>query len=233
MNTPGSYTSEDIEVQGATLTSAITAHVDALKRGLRVACAGIVQKVDRVKRICDVQPTEQMMLEDGTFIMLPLVLDAPILCPGDGAFEVRLGVPIGTEVLLVFSDRCFDNWFFKGGVQPHPTTELRMHDMSDGYAIPGVKSLATLKTAAPLPTTGLEIGTVDGSKKIACTTSGFTVTGDLSVTGTITASGEITGNGKALSTHVHGGSTLVIAGSTGSPGDPISATISGDTQVPA
>ena len=56
----------------------------------------------------------------------------------------------GNEGLVVFASRCIDNWWLSGGVQSQ--AEVRMHDLSDGFFIPGCFSQAK-KPSTPADTT--------------------------------------------------------------------------------
>ena len=106
------------------------------------ALPGYVNKVDLTKMTCEVQPTIQAVVVDPSGnakpISLPLLLDVPIVFPSAGGFTLTLPIAVGDEVLVVFSSRCIDAWWQLGGIQQ--AMEARMHDLSDGFAIPGPKS---------------------------------------------------------------------------------------------
>lgn len=134
---------------------------------------------------------------------------------------LTLPVAIGDEVLIVFSSRCIDAWWQSGGIQL--PMEIRMHDLSDGFAIPGPKSLPNVYPT--ISTTGAQLRNKAGTTYLEISGNGkikivspveIDVLGNLNVQGTIVASGEITGNSIPLSTHLHTGVT-VGAGDTGAP----------------
>ena len=54
--------------------------------------------------------------------------------------EQTYKVKPGDECLVVFASRCIDAWWQSGGIQS--PAEARMHDLSDGFAIPGPWSQA-------------------------------------------------------------------------------------------
>lgn len=105
---------------------------------------GILQSVDLVKMTCSVQPSIQVMVYDkkgkGTFQNLPVCVDVPLQFIGGGGYTATFPMAQGDEGLISFSCRCIDSWWQSGGVQPQ--AELRMHDLSDGFFIPGFRSQA-------------------------------------------------------------------------------------------
>jgi hypothetical protein len=68
-------------------------------------------------------------------------VDVPVCFPRGGGCTLTFPVTQGDEALIVFSSRCIDSWWQSGGIQVQ--AELRMHDLSDGFAIPGPFSQAT------------------------------------------------------------------------------------------
>lgn len=102
-------------------------------------------------RTVRVQPTLQAQIQnpDGSFdwVTLPVLLDCPIVFPSGGGATLTFPIRPGDECIVVFSSRCIDSWWQSGGrdaaMQPTPQVqaELRMHDLSDGFAIVGVNSV--------------------------------------------------------------------------------------------
>jgi len=112
---------------------------------LRTAEPGIVESFDPDTVTCTVQPgiQAQVRAADGStaWVSLPLLVDVPVCFPRGGGCTMTFPLSKGDEALVVFSARCIDAWWQSGGVQPQ--AELRMHDLSDGFAIPGPFSQAT------------------------------------------------------------------------------------------
>lgn len=112
---------------------------------------GIIDAVNFDKLTCSIQPgiMAQVTAQDGStsWVELPLLLDCPIQFPCGGGFTLTFPVEQGDECLVVFSARCIDNWFAQGG-ETGPSglsrsqAELRMHDLSDGYCIPGIRNIS-------------------------------------------------------------------------------------------
>jgi hypothetical protein len=190
------------------------------------AMPGIVKKVDLDKRTCEVQPAIQGRVQsaDGSykFVNLPLLVDVPIVMPSAGGFTLSLPIKAEDEVLVVFSSRCIDSWWQSGGVGV--PMEQRMHDLSDGFAIPGPRSVAT---STPLHETNAQLTSDDGSTFIELSPAGevkvkalifnveapaMNVTGNIVVTGNITAANVtgtsgVTSGTQAFNTHRHSTST--------------------------
>ena len=103
---------------------------------------GIVQSVDLATMTCSVQPAIQgtIELEDGSLqtTNYPLLIHVPIIFPRAGNFIITLPLAAGDEVLVSWACRCIDAWWQSGGIQR--PMEARMHDLSDGFAIPGPTS---------------------------------------------------------------------------------------------
>jgi phage baseplate assembly protein gpV len=193
----------------------------------------IVQSVNFQQMTIVAQPTIRSLVrqENGTQVwtQLPHINDVPLVFFTAGPFAVTLPIAVNDEVLLLIADRCIDSWWQNGGIQNQ--FELRVHDLSDAFALPGPKSLPNV--IPNISAQNLQIRTKDGSAYIEITPAGVInivapgglningntvitgtleadelVTGDegLKVTGAITATGEITAKGThTVSEHVHGG----------------------------
>ena len=86
------------------------------------------------------QPTIKgiLMTKDGAVAeALPVLQDVPIVWPSGGGVTLTLPVAAGDECLLVIADRCIDAWWQSGGVQL--PMDSRAHDLSDAFAIVGVR----------------------------------------------------------------------------------------------
>lgn len=109
---------------------------------LQTSMPGIVQAFDPVAITCDIQPAlkERIEKEDGSteWVRLPLIRDCPVVFPHAGGCSLTFPVKAGDEVLIIFASRCIDGWWANGGV--NPPLEYRMHDLSDGFCVPGVWS---------------------------------------------------------------------------------------------
>src|ERR1019366_1339884 len=94
--------------------------------------------------------------------------DVPIVFPSAGGFTITLPITVGDEVLVIFSSRCIDGWWQNGGIQA--PIEFRMHDLSDGFAIPGPKSLPHV--IPNISTTGAQIRNNAGTTYVEISANG-------------------------------------------------------------
>lgn len=207
---------------------------------------GIVQSFDATKMTCTVQPTIQGQFRNQQGVYqnqtMPLCVDCPVMFMGGGGFLMTVPIAQGDEVLILFSSRCIDGWWQSGQISPQ--AQFRMHDLSDGFVLPKVFSLAKIPTA--VSTTSAQLRTLDGAASIELAPGGIinllapggmNVTGNLNVTGgatfgggsgeeavitgniqlngSLTATGEVTANGIPLSAHSHPVTTA--PGETGNP----------------
>ncbi len=133
---------------------------------------GIVAAVNLVKMTCSVQPSIMGTIEDETgattSVKLPLLVDVPLCFPNAGGFIVTFPVAVNDEVLVVFGSRCIDSWWQSGGIQR--PMEARMHDLSDGFAIPGPRSQP--RVIGSISTTDVEIRNAAGTVYLSLTSGG-------------------------------------------------------------
>jgi hypothetical protein len=162
--------------------------VEGIISGLWTALPGIINSVNFAAMTCTVQPTimGQLRAPDGTtsLVQMPLLLDVPIMFQGGGGYIATFPIEEGDECLVVFASRCIDGWWQSGGVQPQ--AELRMHDLSDGFAFVGPKSQPNVVEG--ISATTAQLRSVDGNTSIDIdnATNTVTVKGNLVVTGNVT-----------------------------------------------
>jgi hypothetical protein len=193
--------------------------------------------------VADIQPTVngRVRTTEGTFqsVQMPLLLDCPILWQGGGGVTLTFPIKAGDECLVIFSSRCIDAWWQQGfvagqagkpvdGGQPMDPPDLRMHNLSDGFAIVGVRSLprnyAVATGYAQLRTdddgAGFSVAT-DGSHNLTVSTTNGTITlnsntGNINITtpgGTISLNGvTIDSSGNLTSPATIKAATDVLAG---------------------
>jgi hypothetical protein len=109
------------------------------------ALPAIIESFDANAVTCVAQPAikAEVRAADGStrLVALPLLIDCPVVFPRGGGCTLTFPIAKGDECLVVFSSRCIDAWWTAGGVQAQ--AELRMHDLSDGFCLPGPFSQAT------------------------------------------------------------------------------------------
>lgn len=73
----------------------------------------------------------------------PILLDCPAVFLGGGESELTFPVQAGDECIILFNDRDIDNWF--AGKPASPLASSRLHSISDGIAIVGLRSMGRQK----------------------------------------------------------------------------------------
>jgi Phage protein Gp138 N-terminal domain/GpV Apex motif len=195
------------------------------------ALPGIVQSFNAAKQTCVVQPSLQALVTgfDGTksWVSLPLLVDCPVFFPTGGGCTLTFPVSAGDEALVVFASRCIDAWWQSGGIQVQ--AEMRMHDLSDGFAFVGVSSVPNVIPA--ISTAAAQLRTDDGTTFVEVSATGVKTqtTGNAAVvaggvasvtapvinlTGAVNIVGVFTINGAPYAAHTHSG-VQPGAGNTG------------------
>lgn len=138
----------DQREQSGDHTEALQAMLDGRQARLWTAMPGIIQSFNAAKMTCEVQISIMGLQTkpDGSqqAVKIALCVDCPVVFPSGGGFMLTFYPEQGDECLLVFASRCIDAWWQSGGIQKQQ--ELRMHDLSDGFAIPGPRSVPNALT---------------------------------------------------------------------------------------
>lgn len=196
-----------------------------------VALPAIIQSFDATKCTCTAQPAVQALVrqKDGTqqYVNMPLLVDVPVIFLHAGIFLITFPIKQGDEALVIFADRCIDNWWNSGGIQPQVTNqgvgELRFHDLSDGFAFIGPFSKPNVPPN--ISTSTVQLRTKDGATYLEIDASGncnivanVHITGNLTVSGTTTGTGDGQFAGIHVAHHRHTG-VQTGGGTTGEPVD--------------
>jgi hypothetical protein len=158
---------------------------------IQTALPGIIQSFDPQSMTCTVQPAINGQVRDETGALtgveLPLLVDCPVQFPAGGGCTLTFPVKTGDECLVVFSSRCIDAWWQSGGIQVQP--ELRMHDLSDGFALLGFRSQP--RVIGNISTSAAQLRTDDGAAFVEVDSSthviNITTTAPINVTSTASA----------------------------------------------
>lgn len=201
--------------------------LDNSQYSLKSAGPGIIISFYPDEQVASIQPAimDRWRDQQGNlkWVQLPVLVDVPIVLPRGGGLVLTMPIQPGDECLVVIADSCVNSWWMSGGIQTQE--EIRMHDLSDGFFIPGPWSQP--RKISNYSMTASELRTEDGITKVSVTPGAIsltaatvTVNGNLDVTGTVTggastlASAEI--GGIQFATHVHSGVTTG-SGDTGVP----------------
>ena len=145
---------------------------------------------------------------------LPVIIECPVQFAGGGGFAVEHQVDPGDEGIIIFSQRCIDAWLETGGDAEQPIH--RLHDFSDAYFVPGIRSKPNVITGHANDGIRLRNEAGDkylwlkGSGDIEISAGAVSITGDLSATGTIEAptidaTASLKAAGAEVVAHTHGG----------------------------
>lgn len=153
--------------------AALRVALDGRQAQIWTALPCIVESVDLTKMTISAQPAIQGVIEDETGVTqsvnLPLLVDVPLCFPSAGGFILTMPIKKGDEVLVVLASRCIDSWWQNGGIgRP---MEARMHDLSDGFAIPGPRSQPKLP-AGSISATDVELRNDAGTTYLSITSTG-------------------------------------------------------------
>jgi hypothetical protein len=106
---------------------------------VHTAAIARVQKVNT--STIDVKPVVNRVI-NGESIELPVFPEVLPLFLGGGSSYTSYPIAVGDYCLLIFSERCFDNWY--AGNDFEPPLDKRMHDYSDAIALCGLKVASEL-----------------------------------------------------------------------------------------
>ena len=235
----------------------LLAAVKGERADIWTAIPAIVQSFNPVAMTCAVQPTIRFRVlppaslsyntptmtvaPSGQFIwdQMPLLTDCPVQFPGGGGVTLTFPINPGDEVLVILASRCIDAWWAYGGIQNQ--NAMRMHDLSDGFIIPQVRSqprkFTVSTTSAQLrndagtayiqlnatsgevdvvaPTiTATAAGTITATAGTSATVTApiVTINGNLAVTGTISAGGAVSAPSLTVAGNATINGTLTNAG---------------------
>jgi hypothetical protein len=195
------------------LEESIQTALAGLQKGIWTALPGIVESFDPAACTAVIQPAIQGVktLPDGSTVAvtMPLLLDVVVVFPRGGQYALTFPISAGDEVLVILAARAVDNWWLLGGVRS--AAEARMHNLSDGFAIPGPFSKPAVFAGISPDTVQLRNESGDTFIEIDGTDVNVEAAGDINVN----CEGDVTltcaGN---LSATVQGNAALTAAAAT-------------------
>lgn len=108
---------------------------------------GTIQSFDATKQTAEVSlnvlrmvPNLDVQPPQYKAVNYPLLVDVPVFINSGGTGYLTFPIQPGDTCLVLFNDRDIDNWFATGNTA-EPNTQ-RTHDLSDGLALVGFRSLA-------------------------------------------------------------------------------------------
>lgn len=192
--------------------AALRAALDGLQARLWTQLPGIIESFDAEKMTAKVRPAIQgvQQLQDGTYkaVNLPFLLDCPVMLQGGGGFIITCPIAQGDECVVFFAARCIDAWWQSGAAQAsQPQSELRMHNLSDGFVFVGPFSQPNV--IANYAANAVVIRKKDGTAFISLDTDGVavieapggaTINADTTINGNTVMNGDLQVNGEIAAT---------------------------------
>ena len=174
---------------------------------LRVSVPGIIQSfdVDRQLAVVQIALREKVVTPGKSPVdtTISLLKDIPVVMPHGGGWWFTLPIRSGDECLLVFGDMARDYWWLRGGVQNQ--FELRRHDISDAFCIPGPWSQP--EKLPNYSATNAQLRSKDGTVVIDLATTGITITAPVV---NVTASDAVNITAPAVTTKATGGTAQAL-----------------------
>jgi hypothetical protein len=149
------------------LSDAIMQTILSMLKNTHTALPGIVKGFNKTTMTASVLPALQRKWVDEGYKALPLCVDVPVFFRSGGDFIETCPVQENDECLLVFAERAIDHWLDHGGVQP--PSEVRFHDLSDGFAFVGFFSKVRAAAVVGLEDDAYSIRTKDGATAVSVT----------------------------------------------------------------
>lgn len=185
------------------LQQAILAAVNAQFLDVWTALPAIVSDVSELagEMVLTVQPAILIPVRDSagaiTLVKMPVCKDVPVVWQGGGGVTLTFPVQPGDEALVVFGSRCMDGWWQNGGVQP--PAEFRFMDLSDGFALVGLRSLP--RVLSSINSTAAELRSDDASTYVRVDPSGKVrvQAENVEALGTVSWSWNVNGYGQRVS----------------------------------
>ena len=118
----------------------------------------------------------------------PELPDVPIVFQRAGNWSITFPLNPGDNVLLIFAQRSIDDWYNTDGSVTVEPQDIRAHDISDAFAIPGPPTNKTQLDGAATSGTNLILRHTDGTKLELTTDNKINMTIDRLNIGSDTAS---------------------------------------------
>ena len=174
---------------------------------LRVAVPGIIQSFDPVRQLAVVQiALREKVVTPGKAPVdtaISVLKDVPVVTPHGGGWWITMPLRVGDECLLVFADMARDYWWLRGGLQNQ--FELRRHDISDAFCIPGPWSQPQILPA--YNPTNMQLRSYAGDVVIDMASTGITITAPVV---TVNASTSAAVTAPAITAKATGGTTQAV-----------------------
>jgi len=159
----------------------------AINQALSNTHTSTIAKVTKITgATISVKPVFRRVIND-IDIELPEFAGVPIFTLQGGSNYRIMPIAVGDYALLIFSERCIDDWLVGGSDNKRPR-EFRMHDYSDAIAIVGLNNVTN---AINIPAGFEEVkGNIEHTGNNT-QTGNYNLTGDMQHTGNNTQTGDL------------------------------------------
>lgn len=130
-----------------TLADLILKVKNDISYSLNCTQVGTIESYNPATNTASISINFKRQLPNGDVIDYPLLGDCPVFILGGGGASIDMPIGPGDECLVLFADRCIDDWHISGKVKT--PANPRAHNIADGFALVGVHNLTK---AAPTST---------------------------------------------------------------------------------
>ena len=109
---------------------------------------GVIQSFDAPSQTASIKISFQRLVKEANplgdsyssdkIYEYPVLVNCPVVVLNGGGAYISFPIALGDSCIVLFCDRDIDGWFEDG--QAHIPNSERMHDLSDGIAIIGIRS---------------------------------------------------------------------------------------------
>ena len=121
------------------LTDVIKSASKYIARNINCVQVGQIKSYDAAKATASIQIMVKRVFPDKT-ISYPLLVSCPVYMLQGGQGSVYMPIQAGDTCIVLFADRNIDIWH-SNGIEAAPKNS-RCHDLADGIALVGIRSLA-------------------------------------------------------------------------------------------
>jgi hypothetical protein len=107
---------------------------------------GTIESYNSVTNTAQVSINVKRKLKNGDELEYPTLEDCPVFMLHGGTSSITMPISSGDGCLVLFNDRCIEDWFLMGDVVA--PADKRVHSLSDGIVLVGVKPM--IKQLIPL-----------------------------------------------------------------------------------
>lgn len=127
--------------QNGTLATLLEAKAMELARRLNCVQIGTIEAFNASEQTASISLNFKRVIND-TLKDYAVLVQVPCIVLNGGGGGLSFPISKGDTCVVFFNDRNMDNWFATGAVMEPDSA--RTHDMSDGIALVGIRSLANL-----------------------------------------------------------------------------------------